>query len=99
LFFNFSIRSFVQEWSAQIYDHLSEIDLKIAGCATNWQLDRMAAVDRNILRLAGFEILFRKDIPPKVAINEAVELAKKYGDLESGKFVNGILDKMNKTKV
>jgi transcription antitermination factor NusB len=93
------IRRFVQEWAVQIYDHLVEIDKKIAACATNWQLDRMAAVDRNILRLAGFEIMFRKDIPPKVAINEAVELAKKFGDLESGKFVNGILDKMNKTKV
>jgi transcription antitermination factor NusB len=93
------IRRFVQEWSVQIFDHLTEIDQKITSCATNWQLDRMAAVDRNILRLAGFEILFRNDIPPKVAINEAVELAKKFGDLESGKFVNGILDKMNKTKV
>lgn len=92
------IRHFVQEWTIQIYDHIAEIDQKIAACATNWQLDRMAAVDRNILRLAGFEILFRQDIPPKVAINEAVELAKKYGDLESGKFVNGILDKMNKIK-
>jgi transcription antitermination factor NusB len=92
------IRRFVQEWTLQIYDHLEVIDQKIIACATNWQLDRMAAVDRNILRLAGFEILFRSDIPPKVAINEAVELAKKYGDLESGKFVNGILDKMNKTK-
>ncbi len=92
------IRRFVQEWALSIYERLADIDKKITACATNWQLDRMAAVDRNILRLAGFELLFRDDIPPKVAINEAVELAKKYGDLESGKFVNGILDKMNKTK-
>jgi transcription antitermination factor NusB len=58
----------------------------------------MATVDRNILRLASFELLYRPDIPPKVAINEAVELAKKYGDLESSKFVNGVLDKINKTR-
>jgi len=58
----------------------------------------MATIDRNILRLAGYELLFREDIPPKVAINEAVDLAKKFGDLESGKFVNGILDKINKTR-
>jgi N utilization substance protein B len=59
----------------------------------------MATVDRNILRLAAFELLYKADIPPKVAINEAVELAKKYGDLESGKFVNGVLDKINKTSL
>jgi len=54
----------------------------------------MAVVDRNILRMAGFELIFRKDIPPKVSINEAVELAKKYSGTASGKFVNGILDKI-----
>ncbi len=93
-----SVRSFATELATSVSDNLVAIDEMIASSATNWQLDRMATVDRNILRLASFELLFRDDIPPKVAINEAVELAKKYGDLESGKFVNGILDKINKTK-
>lgn len=92
-----AVRQFATEIVTSICDHLAVIDEKISQSATNWQLDRMATVDRNILRLASFELLFREDIPPKVAINEAVELAKKYGDLESGKFVNGILDKINKT--
>jgi N utilization substance protein B len=60
--------------------------------AANWDLDRMAGVDRNILRLAIYEMLHREDIPPVVSINEAVDLAKKYSTEDSGKFVNGILD-------
>ena len=74
--------------------HLKEIDSKISKYAANWQLERMAFVDRNIMRLGCFELFFREDIPPKVAINEAVELAKKYSGSESGKFVNAILDKI-----
>ena len=74
--------------------HMQEIDAKISKYAANWQLERMAFVDRNIMRLGCFELLFRDDIPPKVAINEAVELAKKYSGSESGKFVNAILDKI-----
>ena len=93
-----AVKEFATALVTDICDKLDVIDETISGCATNWQLNRMATVDRNILRLASFELLFRNDIPPKVAINEAVELAKKYGDLESGKFVNGILDKINKTK-
>jgi len=77
-----------------VVEHLKEIDVKISKYATNWQLERMAFVDRNIMRLGCFELLFRQDIPPKVAINEAVELAKKYSGLESGKFVNAILDQV-----
>jgi len=77
-----------------VVEHIEEIDKKISKYAANWQLDRMAFVDRNIMRLGCFELLFRQDIPPKVAINEAVELAKKYSGLESGKFVNAILDQI-----
>ena len=77
-----------------VIGHLQEIDKKISKYAANWQLERMAFVDRNIMRLGCFELLFREDIPPKVAINEAVELAKKYSGLESGKFVNAILDQI-----
>jgi len=72
------------------------IDNLISKCATNWQIQRMAAIDRNIIRMATFELLFAEDIPPKVSINEAVEIAKRYGDKDSNKFVNGVLDKINK---
>lgn len=74
------------------------IDKKITQYAENWQLERMAVVDRNILRIGSFELLFHGGIPPKVAINEAVELAKKYSGIEAGKFVNAILDKIKSEK-
>ena len=82
-----------------VHAYLKAIDEKISQYATNWQLKRMAIIDRNILRLGVFELKYASDIPPKVTINEAVELAKKYGDLESSKFVNGILDKIHKTEI
>ncbi|MFH1191603.1 MAG: transcription antitermination factor NusB [Candidatus Omnitrophota bacterium] len=88
------LKDFSSELLGGVIDHLSEIDKMISKYATNWQLERMAFVDRNIMRLGCFELLFRVDIPPKVAINEAVELAKKYSGLESGKFVNAILDQI-----
>lgn len=77
-----------------VVQHLKDIDSKISKYAANWQLERMAFVDRNIMRLGCFELLYRQDIPPKVAINEAVELAKKYSGIEAGKFVNAILDQI-----
>ncbi|MBN1914107.1 MAG: transcription antitermination factor NusB [Candidatus Omnitrophica bacterium] len=88
------IKSFATELVCGVVENLDPIDKKIIQYAANWKLERMAVVDRNILRLGGFELLFRKDIPPKVSINEAVELAKKYSDKEAAKFVNGILDKI-----
>ena len=75
-----------------------KIDEMISKYASNWKLSRMAVIDRNVLRMAAYELLYCEDIPPKVSINEAVDLAKKFGDTESGKFVNGILDKINKTE-
>ena len=90
----------VMEFSTTLVDgtlkNLVQIDEYITSYAENWQLSRMAVIDRNIMRMGVFELLYLEDMPPKVAINEAVELAKKYGDTESGKFVNGILDKINK---
>ena len=77
---------------------MDELDETVSKYATNWKLGRMATIDRNILRIATFELLHAADIPPKVAINEAIEMAKKYGDKNSGKFVNGVLDKINKTE-
>jgi len=74
-----------------------KIDEVISKYAKNWKLNRMATVDRNILRIAAYELLFSEEVPPKVAINEAIEMAKKFGDNDSSKFVNGLLDKINKT--
>lgn len=92
------VKMFTERLVSGIEQNLPRIDELISAYATNWQIKRMAAVDRNILRLGTFELLYTDDIPPKVAINEAVELAKRYGDLESGKFVNGVLDKIHKTE-
>lgn len=86
------IREFAEEIVRGTYKHLRTINEQVLACAKNWTLERMATVDRNVLRLATYEILFRMDIPPSVTINEAIELAKKYGTDESGAFVNGILD-------
>ena len=88
------LKNFSAELLGGVVKHMQEIDKKISKYAANWQLERMAFVDRNIMRLGCFELLFRQDIPPKVAINEAVELAKKYSGLDSGKFVNAILDQV-----
>jgi N utilization substance protein B len=81
------------------WEHISEIDRNLRGLADNWDLNRMAAVDRNILRLSAYEILFDADIPKSVAINEAIEIVKKFSTDESSKFVNGILDKLQKQKI
>ncbi len=75
-------------------ENLTKIDSIIAKHTKNWDIQRMASIDRNILRFSTFELLFLTDIPTNVTINEAVELAKKYSTIESGKFVNGVLDKI-----
>ena len=72
----------------------AEIDALIVRYAENWDLNRMGGVDRNVLRLAGYEMLYRPDVPPVVSINEAVDIAKDYSGMESGKFVNGILERI-----
>lgn len=77
-----------------VLQHRDQLDEVIRRHAKNWDLHRMAVVDRNILRLAIHEMLHREDIPPVVSINEAVDIAKKFSTHESGKFVNGILDKV-----
>jgi transcription antitermination protein NusB len=73
-----------------------EIDLLITQYTEHWDLERMAVVDRNILRVAIFELLWHEDVPAKVAINEAIEIAKKFGTRESSRFINGILDRVHK---
>ena len=77
-----------------VKEHQAQIDTMIAQVAENWRLDRMAAIDRNILRLGAYEMLFRPEVPAKVAINEALELAKRYSTAQSSRFVNGILDRV-----
>ncbi len=79
-----------------ILKHREDIDRVIQRHARNWRLERMARVDRNILRIGVYELLFSEDVPPKVAINEAVELAKRFGAEDSAPFVNGILDAVHK---
>ncbi len=74
--------------------HLEEIDSAIERIAEKWTLLRIASIDRNILRFAAYELLFRKDIPSAVTINEALEIAKKYSTAESASFINGLLDRI-----
>jgi N utilization substance protein B len=76
--------------------HEAKIDEVISQYAQHWELERMAVVDRNILREGIFEILWAGDVPPKVAINEALEVAKKFSTQESSRFINGILDRVHK---
>jgi transcription antitermination factor NusB len=92
------VKEFTAELVKGVEQNLESIDKQISEYAANWQLKRMAVVDRNVLRLGCYELLLRSDIPPKVSINEAVDLAKKYSGQEAGKFVNGILDKIKQEK-
>ena len=85
---------FAEGLIAGVRAHQARIDGMISEVAENWRLDRMAAIDRNILRLGAFEMLFCPDVPTKVAINEALELAKRYSTAQSSRFVNGILDRL-----
>lgn len=92
------VKDFADKLVRGVAENIKKIDKIITQYATNWELGRMAVIDRNILRFAAYELLFLEDVPPKVSINEAIDIAKKYGDKDSGKFVNGILDKINKTE-
>jgi len=85
---------FAEGLIAGVHEHQPRIDSLISGVAENWRLDRMAAIDRNILRLGAYEMLFCPDVPTKVAINESLELAKRYSTAQSSRFVNGILDRL-----
>lgn len=99
---NYTHKEETRKFSSQIVEgviqNIGEIDPVIKKYAKNWEIKRMAVIDRTILRMGTFELLFTLDIPPKVSINEAVELAKKFGDIDSPRFVNGILDKIYKTE-
>ena len=90
------VKAFAQQLAEGTMAHVQEIDQLIGAHANNWDMKRMAVVDRNILRLGVFELLYVPDVPPTVCINEAIELAKRFGDAESAKFINGILDAIHK---
>ncbi|MBI3880754.1 MAG: transcription antitermination factor NusB [Verrucomicrobia bacterium] len=89
-----AVRLFADPLIRGVLEHREKLDAVIQQHTLNWELHRIAAVDRNILRLAIFEMLHRDDIPPVVSINEAVDIAKKFSTEQSGRFVNGILDKV-----
>jgi len=91
-----AVQRFARDLVKGVIDKIAEIDKKIIEVAENWDIHRMAVVDRNVLRMSTYELMFMPDIPPKVSINEAIDLAKKYSTAESGAFVNGILDKIRK---
>ena len=91
------IREFADQLVRGTLAHQAEIDTFIAANAINWSIERMAAVDRNILRCAVYELLYEDVIPPKVTINEALDIAKKYSTPKSSAFINGILDNIHHT--
>jgi len=95
--FKSTARNFAGELLAGILEHRQEIDAQIAAKSPNWSLARMAKIDLAIIRLAAYELLFRADIPKNVTLNEAIEIAKKFGTEESPSFVNGILDEIART--
>jgi len=95
---NFSPQGEVDEFLKRIVlgvlEHRGELDRLIEQYLENWRLDRINVIDRNILRMALYELLYCEEIPPKVTINEAIDLGKRYGSEDSGSFINGILDRI-----
>lgn len=89
---------FANRLAAGTIQHLAEIDELITGIAENFSLERFSNIDRNIIRVAAYEILYLPDTPDPVAINEAIEIAKRFGGNDSARFVNGVLDKVIKSK-
>lgn len=90
------VREFAKILATGVCEQRAEVDATIEKHTQNYKLDRISAVDRSILRLAVYELMFRDDIPNVVSINEAIEVAKRFGTEESGRFVNGILDNLNR---
>lgn len=97
------ISSNIKQFAIDIYrgvcNNRIDIDTMIESNSKNWRLDRMSRVDRNILRLAAYEIVYRNDIPSNVSMNEAIEIGKRFGTAETSSFLNGILDNLSKTNL
>lgn len=90
-------RPYVDDLIGHLEEHLSRCDERIEACMPNWRMDRLAAIDRNILRIAVAEMIAVPDVPSTVAIHEAIRLAEKYGSNDSPKFVNGVLDAVSRS--
>ena len=88
------VKSFAASLVRILAEHQAEIDTAVSRIAKNWSLSRMAATDRSVIRLAAAELLYHTDVPVRVTLDEAIEIAKKYGMETSGSFVNGILDRL-----
>lgn len=86
--------AFGEELIQGVIEHVAEIDSRIKGLAHNWDFDRIAKIDLAILRVAMFEMIYRKDIPPVVSINEAIDLSKQFSNADAKRFINGILDRL-----
>jgi N utilization substance protein B len=89
-------RDYMRKLVNAVADNRERIDRELEHSLTNWRLERLSVIDRNILRLAAAEMLYDEDVPPAVAIQEAIMLAEKYGTNESPRFVNGVLDALRK---
>jgi transcription antitermination protein NusB len=92
------VKAFAEQLVNGVLEHKKDLDVLIGKYATNWKVSRMQIVDRNILRLGAYELFWLDEVPAKVTVNEAIELAKDFGDDEAAKFVNGILDKVLATE-
>ncbi|HIJ58117.1 MAG TPA: transcription antitermination factor NusB [Deltaproteobacteria bacterium] len=100
---NFDARKSIRDFSKKLVLGVCEkkkiLDKVISGASKNWRIERIARLDKSILRLAAFEIMFIEDIPPKVSLDEAVEIGKKFGGEDSGRYINGVLDNIYSTTV
>jgi len=90
------VQTFTEDILRDIFDHKKEIDALLEKFSDNWTLSRMTVIDRNLLRMAASELMYSKTVPPKVVIDEAVEIAKKFGTADSPNFINGVLDRILK---
>jgi len=90
------IRLFTEKLVRGVLGHIDEIDAKLCSYTQNWPLHRMGSVERNVLRLAFYEMMYCTDVPPAVVLNEAIDLAKYFSNADAGRFVNGVLDRLNK---
>lgn len=90
------IRIFTETLVRGVLGHLPELDAKVQSYTQNWPLHRMGSVERNVLRLAFYEMIYCIDVPPAVVLNEAIDLAKYFSNADAGRFVNGVLDRLNK---
>ena len=93
-----AVRSYTEELVTGVAEHRDELDDRIEATSTRWRLNRMSAVDRSLLRLGAFELLHRSEVPTSVIINEAVEIARRFGSETSPAFVNGILDEIARSR-